>query len=301
MSIQGNSVGGLLPTAEQVGAATPADVQKAAPVNLLDNSDFRNPVNQRGKTVYGIAGYSIDRWRIAHSNVANTVTVNSGYITLSTSTTATGWIYQLFEANTLTVGKTYTVAVWLLDGSVLVGHATIPAVGDVAVFGIHKTLSGRLSHDMLGLVVGENGDYIISYDIKYVALYEGEYTVETLPEYHPKGYAHELLECQRYYQQDLSTTYTVAGMFDGAGCLDVVIPLKTTMRTIPTVNCIAYAIGVAQGDNTIRLTVENTDTQTVSCSYQWKSTNFICPRYINGSYAWKKAIVTFRYTASADL
>lgn len=35
--------------------------------------------------------------------------------------------------------------------------------------------------------------------IKWAALYESEYTAETLPNYQPKGYSAELLECQRYY------------------------------------------------------------------------------------------------------
>ena len=39
-----------------------------------------------------------------------------------------------------------------------------------------------------------------SIEVEWAALYEGEYTVETLPEYQPKGYGAELLECQRYYQ-----------------------------------------------------------------------------------------------------
>ena len=39
-----------------------------------------------------------------------------------------------------------------------------------------------------------------TWNIKWVALYEGEYTIDTLPEYQPKGYAAELAECQRYYR-----------------------------------------------------------------------------------------------------
>ena len=35
--------------------------------------------------------------------------------------------------------------------------------------------------------------------IDWMALYEGAYTVDTLPEYQSKGYGAELLECQRYY------------------------------------------------------------------------------------------------------
>ena len=49
------------------------------------------------------------------------------------------------------------------------------------------------------------GDYyavgINSGNYLWAALYEGEYTAETLPEYQPKGYGAELAECQRYFQR----------------------------------------------------------------------------------------------------
>lgn len=35
--------------------------------NLLDNACFKNPVNQRGQTVYTGQGYTIDRWRNGHN------------------------------------------------------------------------------------------------------------------------------------------------------------------------------------------------------------------------------------------
>lgn len=37
--------------------------------NLLDNSDFTNPVNQRNKTEFDINGYCIDRWQIFESTL----------------------------------------------------------------------------------------------------------------------------------------------------------------------------------------------------------------------------------------
>jgi hypothetical protein len=43
--------------------------KKANPINLLDNSDFRNPVNQRGNTAkVGKGVYTIDRWLIDSPN-----------------------------------------------------------------------------------------------------------------------------------------------------------------------------------------------------------------------------------------
>lgn len=279
--------------AEQAALSAGIALRNAAPVNLLDNSDFRNPVNQRKKTYYEGLGYAIDRWEL--ENTGSALSVNDGYVHFLCNSGYSGLVHKLEHGDKLN-GKQVTFAINVRQK---IYTATFPirnlpggkALGDSGL-----TLYSLDTADILlrSFSVGE------AIPIYWVALYEGEYTAETLPEYHPKGYGVELVECQRYYQQELTSTYTVAGVFDGAGCLDVVIPLKTTMRTIPTVNCIAYASGVAQGDNTIRLTVENTDSQTVSCSYQWKSTNFICPRYINGSYAWKKAIVTLRYTATAD-
>lgn len=282
-----------MPTASDVGAATPDHVKKASPFNLLDNSDFRNPVNQRGKTSYTDAGYSIDRWMVETSNV--TLAISNGYITV-TMGTGYGGIIQNLENYDRLKSKVATIAV-NIDGAIYVQHFEIGGLAGGLRFGNTAITFYSIDGANILFRIGENS----SVNIYWVALYEGEYTAETLPEYHPKGYGVELEECQRYYQQDLTTTYTVTGMFDGSGCIDVMVPLPTTMRIIPTVNCIAYASGVAQGDNTIRIAVENIDTQTVPCTYQWRSANIISARYINGAYAWKKAIVTFRYTASADL
>lgn len=271
-------------------------IKKAAPVNLLDNSDFTNLVAQAGyvKTHGGTITYFADRWyidgnaRMSYDESSRTITFPGG---------GTAILVQKFAKNIS--GKTVTLAIKAGNVS---GDVFLSEYGAESGHGDIKINNGVTVHTFTGAeaIILWSG-VKASLTIDWVALYEGVYTAETLPEYHPKGYAHELMECQRYYQQDLTSNCTVTGMFDGTGCLDVMVPLQTTMRTIPTVNCIAYASGVAQGDNTIRLTVENTDPQTVSCSYQWKSTNFISPRYINGSYAWKKAIVTFRYTAAADL
>lgn len=46
-------------------------------------------------------------------------------------------------------------------------------------------------------------------DIEWVALYEGEYTIDTLPEYQPKGYGAELVECQRYFERKNIALYAI--------------------------------------------------------------------------------------------
>ena len=61
------------------------------PMNLLDNSDFRNPVNQRGITTFSeTSGYWLDRWvetRCSIDLTANTASVAEG-------TENNGYFYQ---------------------------------------------------------------------------------------------------------------------------------------------------------------------------------------------------------------
>ena len=42
-----------------------------------------------------------------------------------------------------------------------------------------------------------------SISVKWIALYEGEYTIDTLPPYVSKGYANELLACQVFKHEKL--------------------------------------------------------------------------------------------------
>ena len=58
-----------------------------APYNLLDNSDFSDPINQLGKTSYNAAAkHTIDRWETNLGN-KSTITVGNGKITISKSET----------------------------------------------------------------------------------------------------------------------------------------------------------------------------------------------------------------------
>lgn len=80
--------------------------------NLLDNWYFGNPVNQRGKTEYVSAGYTIDRWVVSES----TLVVEDGYISVD----LTNWkgILQYIEPNLFKklAGKTLTASVMHNDG-----------------------------------------------------------------------------------------------------------------------------------------------------------------------------------------
>lgn len=202
-------------TAEEVSAlksdkldktATAADSSKLGgkapeyylqPRNLLDNSDFRNPVNQRGQTNYTLSawgGYCIDRWRVG--SVSTTLMVNYNDCTLS------GEIYQTIDRNSNGKnlnGKTVTIAA-KVNGSVTCKSGNIAMAGEWAEFAAFPIQGGRVyiyadSNNNLHFGMVTDG----TVTIEWAAIYEGAYTADTLPPYVPKGYAAELAECRRYY------------------------------------------------------------------------------------------------------
>lgn len=160
-------------------------VRKASPYNLLDNSDFRNPVNQRGQSSYTGIQYTIDRWR-TWSN--GNVTVGDGYINKGNES-----LWQYLPENAIDESKKYTIALCTTGGTKYVYSGT-PSAG-VGSWG-NTIWFGLETQNWFFRI--ENG---MTENIAWVALYEGEYTADTLPEYHPKGYTVELAECQRYFER----------------------------------------------------------------------------------------------------
>ena len=164
-----------------------------APHNLLDNSDFRNPVNQRGATSYSSQwAYSIDRWYLPGSTVP--VTVGEGYVSFNAA--------DQFIGKAITNGY-YTLAVKLLDGRIFVGSAYYTAGVSSTMLANNGVVDGYLMGDAgsgnhprlrIQTVSGEAISFV------WAALYEGSYTADTLPAYQPKGYAAELAECQLYHR-----------------------------------------------------------------------------------------------------
>lgn len=138
------------------------------PRNLLDNSDFRNPVNQRGQTSYAVSGYTIDRWCLG----SGSLTINSNSISINN-----GFLVQYIEH--LDTTKEYTLA-YCNNGVIAV--QSNPIRTDLSSYPAIVLDTGWMNLD----------------NVQWAALYEGEYTAETLPEYQSKGYGAELAECQRY-------------------------------------------------------------------------------------------------------
>lgn len=134
-------------------------VRAAAPHNLLDNSDFTNPVAQAGiGGNHGNQAYALDRWILTSGSVSQEAGVG---LTLN------GTITQKLEHP-----PTEAVSAFVGMAS---GQASISYSGGAVTI----TSAGGI--------------------VAWAALYDGIYSDDTRPVYHPKGYTAELAECQRYY------------------------------------------------------------------------------------------------------
>lgn len=199
------------------------------PRNLLDNSDFRNPVNQRGKTSYTAQGYTIDRW---YSNNANkAITLSNTGITLSTGST----LFQKLDLIDALAGKTITAAVCFADG-------TIAAKSGISTNNGAYTSIVDVTQNNLRIRVYEGADGYIRFQfepnanikLQWAALYEGSYTADTLPPYVSKGYTAELAECRRYFRRyaaDNASLILSGFVTGGAKDISVHAPELAPMRT----------------------------------------------------------------------
>ena len=196
------------------------------PRNLLDNSDFRNPVNQRGQTSYsGIWVYGIDRWAVwRNESKPGTVSIVSGGITPSFP----GMVVQRIESKYIDSSKIYTLAAMTGDGLlVLSGEITSTTKGMTnANNGIYfNYLSNSHLYQIMLSAVTSASKFV------WAALYEGSYTADTLPPYVPKGYAAELAECQRYFRKGMQAV-TIGTLFSSGSLFSLSVP---RMRITPTV------------------------------------------------------------------
>lgn len=186
-----------------------AQVKKAAPRNLLDNSDFTNPVNQRGVSVANKrSSYPVDKWMFDFDDANTTAGANFDttnrylYMTRSNSAGFYGFGQSVngnIKNKTFTVavdcdsyGATFDIAI-ITESWTSIVKTTMPAVNGRCCMTFN---SGN--NDYIRVVFYPNSNEFI---IRNAALYEGEYTTETSPEYQPKGYDAELLACQTQLQR----------------------------------------------------------------------------------------------------
>ena len=258
------------------GATGPKGDTGACVYNLLDNSDFVHPIAQAGVNgAHGATGYAVDRWR--RTSGATVSQAADGLKIVSDKTSWTAGIQQRIEAKrfadvmTLAVRGVFPVAcrLYVYIGSGTTNFGTAYFQGDAA----ERTLILKLTKPE-GLTGDEVVNVYISPDtgstgtaavVRWAALYEGEYTAETLPPYVPKGYAAELAECLRYYRKIKADAQTFAG-YATSGNAYAFIPLAQAMRIAPTVTVggkFYYTLGSTQGTSAETGTLHRAGTERV--------------------------------------
>ena len=220
--------------------------QGRAVQNLLVNSDFTNPVNQRGATTATLGKYFIDRWNTEAFSSGPSITIDSNGLTLLPTTSSTAGIYQKLPDYENRKGKVHTFAICVDN----VWKCVSFTMGN---FGVGYFIHGLafFSVDNQNILLRNNtSDNPAPITIQRVALYEGSYTAETLPAYQPKGYAAELAECMRYYQvipEQTSCAFSASSQSGKYFASSINFP---QMRITPTVSLKKDSngyIGVVQG------------------------------------------------------
>lgn len=162
-------------------------------LNLLDNSDFTNPVNSNGKTAYRGLGFSIDRWVVPNDKSA--LTVGSGFVLMQNDdTAATSMFVNRLRSGTIKNGKTYTGVIYFNDGSMQFGSGYYNG-GDLELTSVdndaYLQIATGSTYDLFRVCIKPGK----SVRVIHAALYEGEYKRGNLPTYTRKGYGVESANC----------------------------------------------------------------------------------------------------------
>lgn len=210
---------GAASTPQAALAALGAAVQE----NELDNAYFVGgtgwgafPVNQRGQTQYSGIAPMFDRWNLAFGN-SNSVTLTENGVSIIGGDP---WsVIRQPLKRTLPVGATYSLSLFLHDGSLYTGAITIPAKEaysqQIPIFSRGSVI--RLYGPDLFEFVVTNGDRLSEIELiklepggtQTAAYKKSDGTWAMLPQ--GIDYRQELAKCQAYFQlyhtQALRPTY----------------------------------------------------------------------------------------------
>lgn len=256
--------------------------------NLLDNSNFTDPVNQRGGTSGAVTAwtYFIDRWQATDAALTYFIGADGLHLTAGEA-----WMAQNVQSSETKAGTTYTLVVGFNDGTFTLCTGALPA-GETS-----WTEFANNSDDNCYVRMAKITGAVISCSFKpkkavvatWAALYEGAYTADTLPPYVPKGYAAELAECQRYF---VSVSYNNTMLCGNTGNASGVgarlyLPLGTRMRINPTVSSFVVNASYYGGaKNNLTFTPSNVEaTYTGLCFYgNLSSAVSASPTYVDAVY-----------------
>lgn len=219
--------------------------------NLLINSNFKNPINQRGQTTYigsGTNQYTIDRWRIKGVATVLTILTNGDGISLGKSDTLTGYalLEQAVENSEILEGKVLTAST-SVDGNII--SCTVSAGWTFPAEGMATLATAR--YENLDIKIQLYSDKILTvyiyiggsiaqgttYNLQWAKLELGNVATQ----YVPSTTGEELLLCKRYYMAfpKYFSINTIFAYSSGQNN-QFSVPLYPTMRITPTadfVNC----------------------------------------------------------------
>lgn len=200
--------------------------------NLLINADFRNPVNQRGKSFYEeqTERYGIDRWLI-YNGVKEEV--RSGFITLENTFNQESWFGQAFE-HPLNNNESYVITVdvgtIIGDVDVCISNQYDSTVRHTLKYGINTFVvhPNEMTSNMERLIFTLGAGAAV--DLCYVKLEQGT----TATPFVPRLYGEELSLCQRYYQYYDTIDVAANGTYENMKYFSGFI-FPTKMRVAPTI------------------------------------------------------------------
>ena len=214
--------------AENVQDAIDTVLSRPVNNNILINSNFANPVNQRSQadytTIDGTNTYTIDRWFLQGTRLS--LTVGENHITLSTDGTSNIVFRHAIEAY-LPNGK-YTLSLKLngIEYSATFNF-TNNYIDKTIIDGVVIGMSMNTTVTHVFILVDKA--YYTSVDIEWVKLELGDVATP----YVPRLYAEELALCKRYFQQ-FRTTLTIPVATAENAVLAVCESFDVPMRDVPT-------------------------------------------------------------------
>lgn len=229
--------------------------------NLLDNTNFKNLVNQRGKSSYSLDWkYCIDRWVLlgTYSVSNHTLTFDAGYQTSRFGLDAISYMRQGLEkldSGTYTISAGVGDTVYSQTISVYQGGSTNAWNMGPFYFTYEKYVGVDVQWFGFGVVPGTSSPGSVALD--WIKLEQGD---KATP-YVPKGYGAELAECLRYYQ-------TIAFSVGQDRATYKYIPTLAPMRITPT--C------------TLQQIASSGTLPTISRSNLYITANLATPHYFDG-------------------
>ena len=234
--------------------------------NILINSNFANPINQRGEAVKSTEGYWIDRWLLGTQG--NTIgTVSNDCINISVSNPVRGSFFtqdiefpekytgknmaismryratgnsndtkkchlfvQVKGEDTSATSLTRSIGNLIMDGEwhILSGSVVLPAETLTRVR-VGVGISYNMSSDIFSSITENLITSDASIDIEWIKAELGEIATP----YAPRLYAEELQLCLRYYRKHSLSPSTVVSL--DTNSIVFYAPIHNLMRVTPSV------------------------------------------------------------------